>query len=113
MLMRTQLIGKNCPRERRNVDFKFNCCAFVSQDPRTALKNQLSGSRKLAYTHPESVQDIKTFGRVFGATINDVALAAIAGSLRKHLIETGTDPSLLSQYVHIDIFYHSLIISAL
>jgi hypothetical protein len=62
------------------------------------LKNKLTGSRRLAYTHPKNVTDIKATGRAFGATINDVALAAIAGSLRRHLLELGTKPQLLDQY---------------
>ncbi len=54
-------------------------------DTPTVLKGRLSTPQRTSWTTPISVEDVKQIGRPTGATVNDVALAALAGALRDYL----------------------------
>jgi diacylglycerol O-acyltransferase len=57
---------------------------------RTTLMGDLSGSRRYAWTSV-SLDDVKRAGTAHGATVNDVALAAVAGGFRRLLLARGED----------------------
>ena len=44
------------------------------------LKGPLSAPQRTTWTTPMSLEDVKQIGRPTGATVNDVALAALAGA---------------------------------
>ena len=54
-------------------------------DTPTVLKGPLSVPQRTTWTTPMSIDDVKQIGRPTGATVNDVALAALAGALRDYL----------------------------
>lgn len=58
-------------------------------DPATALKGDPGISRRVAWSSPLSLADIKGIAHLHGATVNDVLLAAVAGSLRHYLQAQG------------------------
>lgn len=62
---------------------------FMTPDPRTMLKGKLHVQKLAVWTEPMALDRIKAIGRVTGSTINDVLLAAAAGTLRRYLIEHG------------------------
>jgi diacylglycerol O-acyltransferase / wax synthase len=57
----------------------------LSFDTQTSLRRPLSGERLVAWSSPIPLARLKDIGRPHGATVNDVLLAGIAGSVREHL----------------------------
>jgi WS/DGAT/MGAT family acyltransferase len=56
--------------------------------PRTSLNGAISRHRRFAFAQMP-LDEIRTVRRVFGGTVNDVVLAAVAGALRRLLAERG------------------------
>ena len=59
--------------------------ARTGPDTPTVLKGPLSVPQRTTWTTPMSLEEVKQIGRPTGATVNDVALAALAGALRGYL----------------------------
>jgi len=59
-------------------------------DTPTVLKGPLSVPQRTSWTTPMSLDEVKQIGRPTGATVNDVALAALAGGLRDYLAARGS-----------------------
>ncbi len=58
-------------------------------DERTVFHGPLSVAKKAAWSGPIPLPDVKKVGKAFGATVNDVMLAAVAGALRHYMIARG------------------------
>ncbi len=58
---------------------------LTPSDSESALKGDPGLSRRVAWTRPLPLAEIKRTARRHGATVNDVALAAVAGALRHYL----------------------------
>lgn len=58
-------------------------------DPKTLFKGPLGVSKRVAWSEPMALADVKAVGRVTGATVNDVLLTAVTGSLRRYLLGRG------------------------
>jgi WS/DGAT/MGAT family acyltransferase len=56
-------------------------------DHPTRLKNKLSGTRRLAWSKPIPLDEVKRIGRSIGATVNDTLMSAMTGALRQWLLE--------------------------
>jgi WS/DGAT/MGAT family acyltransferase len=58
---------------------------LLAPDPQTPLKGRLSGVKRVAWTEPLGLQEVKSVARSLGGTVNDVLLAAMSGALRRWL----------------------------
>lgn len=58
-------------------------------DPTTFLHGELSGERRVAWTHSVPLDRVKRIGHGLGATLNDTLIAALSGALRQLLSERG------------------------
>jgi diacylglycerol O-acyltransferase len=58
-------------------------------DPKTALKGPLGVPKRVAWSAPLPLPDVKAVGKALGGTVNDVLLAAMTGGLRRYLQERG------------------------
>ena len=58
--------------------------------PSTPLNGSIGPHRVIALTQ-QSLDSVKSVKRAFGGTVNDVVLAAVAGSLRRFLLTRGAD----------------------
>jgi len=58
-------------------------------DPKTLFKGPLGVSKRVAWSEPLALADVKAVGGVTGGTVNDVLLTAVSGSLRRYLREQG------------------------
>jgi diacylglycerol O-acyltransferase / wax synthase len=58
---------------------------------RLSIEGPIGPDRAWAHSSAD-LAEVKTIGRVFGATVNDVALATVAGGYRALLVEHGDDP---------------------
>jgi diacylglycerol O-acyltransferase len=54
-------------------------------DPASPFKGLLSTEKRVAWSEPVALADVKVIGQGFGATVNDVLLSAITGALRRYI----------------------------
>jgi len=62
---------------------------LLKDDPPTALKQPLSGVKRVAWGEPLALEEVRTVGRVLGCTVNDVLIATLAGALGRYLDAQG------------------------
>lgn len=65
-------------------------------DPSTAFKGKLGVPKRVAWSEPLDLEEVKAVGKALDATINDVLLATMAGSLRRYLASRGEVSARLS-----------------
>jgi WS/DGAT/MGAT family acyltransferase len=76
---------------------------FAQPDEPSVLRSPLSGTKHLTWTTSRPLAALRTAGKTVGATINDIALTAIAGALRSHLSQHGQDVSRLTAVVPVNL----------
>jgi len=60
-------------------------------DPRSPLKGEFGLKKRVAWSEPVALADVKAIGAPLGAKINDVLVAAMTGALRAYLNKRGVD----------------------
>ena len=60
-------------------------------DPRSPLKGDFGLQKRVAWSEPVAIADVKAIGAPLGAKINDVLVAAMTGTLRAYLKRRGVD----------------------
>ncbi len=65
---------------------------LMPEDSWTRFKGKPSGNKRVAWTAPIPLDEVKVAGKALGCTVNDVLLASVAGALREYLKEKG-DPT--------------------
>jgi len=58
-------------------------------DPETPLRGELTGHKRVAWSAPVPLPQVKLIGRRLGGTVNDVLVAALTGALRRYLLHHG------------------------
>jgi len=58
-------------------------------DPKTAFKGRVTITKKAAWSKPIPLEEVKTIGKTFGYTINDVLMTVAAGAMRSYLLGRG------------------------
>jgi diacylglycerol O-acyltransferase len=71
-------------------------------EPSEPVNQPITGARHLAWFR-RPLDDLKRIGRPFGASVNDVLLAASAGGMRRFLIERDRDPVPLKTMVPVNV----------
>ena len=61
----------------------------MDEDSPTRLKGRPSGKKHVAWSEPLALDEVKTIGKAFGCSINDVLMASVAGALRAYLRAKG------------------------
>lgn len=61
--------------------------ALMPSDPQTIFKGPLGKEKRAAWTDLIPLSDVKTVGKAMNGTVNDVLLTAVAGALRRYLLE--------------------------
>ncbi len=67
---------------------------LLPPDRHTVFKGDLGAIKRVVWSRPLDLAHIKTIGRAFDATINDVLVAAVAGALRDYMLQSGDDPGI-------------------
>lgn len=62
---------------------------FMPMDTPTRFKGELSGDKRVAWSDPLPLPEVKAVSRALGCPINDVLLAAVAGALNRYLAAAG------------------------
>jgi WS/DGAT/MGAT family acyltransferase len=65
--------------------------ALMPNDTKTRFKGKPGTVKRVAWSEPISLGDVKAVGKVLGCSVNDLLLSSVAGALRRYLQETG-DP---------------------
>lgn len=65
--------------------------ALMPNDTPTRYKGKPGVSKRVAWSEPISLPEVKAVGAVLGCSVNDMLLSAAAGALRAYLVEHG-DP---------------------
>ena len=60
-------------------------------DPRSPLKGDFGLAKRVAWSAPVALADVKAIGAPLGAKINDVLVAGMTGALRTYLQRRGVD----------------------
>jgi WS/DGAT/MGAT family acyltransferase len=60
-----------------------------SPDPRTPFQGKLGVAKRVAWSRPVALAQVKGIGSAVGGTVNDVMLAAVTGALRRYLEHHG------------------------
>ena len=61
----------------------------ILPDPKTAFRGPLQIQKRVVWTEPIAVEDVKKIGKGLGGTINDVLLTAVAGAMGRYLERRG------------------------
>lgn len=61
--------------------------ALLPPDPANLFKGDLGALKRLAWTDPLPLPEVKRTAKALGATINDLMLTAVSGALRRYLQE--------------------------
>jgi diacylglycerol O-acyltransferase / wax synthase len=68
----------------------------MGEDSRTIFKGTPGVAKRVAWTEPLPLSEVKTIGRAFGCSINDVLLSSVAGALRAYLVSHGQSVDAVS-----------------
>jgi len=63
--------------------------ALMPDDSHTRFKGKPGIAKRVAWSEPISLPEVKAVGQVLGCSVNDLLLSAAAGALRAYLIERG------------------------
>ena len=77
------------PGEAAGLAGELAHIAMLPDDPPTCLKGELTGVRRVAWSEPSPLDEVRTIGRVLGCTINDLLVATLAGALGRYLESRG------------------------
>ena len=66
---------------------------ILPPDRKSVFKGDIGAIKRVVWSQPFPLERIKEIGRAHGATINDVLVAAVAGGLRRYMVEVGDDTS--------------------
>jgi len=66
---------------------EFAKVLMLPDDPPTPLRGRLSGTKRIAWSEPLDLKEVKTVSKALDCTINDVLMATVAGALGAHLRE--------------------------
>ncbi len=69
--------------------FRLGRLIVLPPDPETVFKGKLGRRKRAAWSQPVPLDDFKVIGRAFGATVNDVLVAAATGALRRYMERRG------------------------
>ncbi len=66
--------------------------ALMTADDKTVFKGELGVAKRVAWSEPIPLDDVKLVKNVMGATVNDVLVAALAGGLRRYMLSRDDRP---------------------
>jgi WS/DGAT/MGAT family acyltransferase len=67
--------------------------ALMADDSPTLLKGKPVGRKRVAWSEPLPLVDVKTIGKGLDCSINDVLLSCVAGAIAQYLADRGDDPT--------------------
>jgi WS/DGAT/MGAT family acyltransferase len=90
-LIRDPALVAAIAKESGEITRELAIALSLSDDPPTAFKGTLGGTKRCAWADPLPLEEVKTIGKTLGCTVNDVLLACASGALRSYLRSIGDD----------------------
>jgi WS/DGAT/MGAT family acyltransferase len=84
-------VAADVAREGSEITRELAIALSLADDPPTLLKGRLGVVKRVAWAEPLPLDEVKTLGRAFGCTVNDVLLACASGALRAYLLDEGQE----------------------
>ncbi|MGP0093744.1 MAG: wax ester/triacylglycerol synthase family O-acyltransferase [Xanthobacteraceae bacterium] len=78
-------------RDGAGVATELGWILFMPMDSATRFKGTPSGDKRVAWTDPIPLPEVKAVSHALGCSVNDVLLASVAGALNGYLKEKGDD----------------------
>ena len=69
--------------------YRLGRLVLLPPDPQTVFKGDLGRRKRAAWSEPVPLDDFKSIGKAFGATVNDVLVATATGALRRYIEKRG------------------------
>jgi len=91
-MLQNPAIAGNYANEASEIVRELAHSLTLADDPATRLKGRLGVRKKVAWAEPIPLAEVKAVSKAFGCTVNDVLIAAVAGALRRYMIEAGDKP---------------------
>jgi WS/DGAT/MGAT family acyltransferase len=66
---------------------------LMPPDTQTLFKGRPGNAKRVAWSAPIPLDEVKVVGKALGGSVNDVLLACAAGALRRYLAARGEDPA--------------------
>ncbi len=88
-IYRDPSIASVIAKEGAEIAREFVFALSLSDDPETVLRGRLGVRKRVAWAPALPLDDVKAISRAFGATVNDVLMASMAGALRSYMIDRG------------------------
>ena len=76
---------------------------FGPADEHSVLRGRLTGRKRMAWSTPLPLDEVRRAARRSGATVNDLCLAAVAGALRRYLQHHGQQVNRLTAVVPVNL----------
>ena len=64
----------------------------LPEDPRSIFKGKLGVRKRVAWSAPIPLDEVKTLGKILDCTVNDVLIAAVTGAFRSYMLSRGESP---------------------
>jgi WS/DGAT/MGAT family acyltransferase len=64
---------------------------LMTRDSETRFKGKPHGAKRVAWSEPLKLQDVKAISGAIGCSINDLLLSCVAGAMRRYLAEKGDE----------------------
>jgi len=64
---------------------------LMGEDSATRFKGEPGVAKRVAWTDPIALDEVKTIGKALDCSVNDVLLSSVAGALRAYLVLRGED----------------------
>jgi len=65
--------------------------ATMPEDSRTRFKGKTGVAKRVAWSEPMPLGEIKAVGKVLDCSVNDILLSCVCGALRQYLVDHGDD----------------------
>ncbi len=91
-ILQNPAIAGNYANEAGEIVRELAHSLTLPNDPVTRLKGRLGARKIVAWAEPLPLAEVKAVSKAFGCTVNDVLIAAVAGALRRYMLEAGDKP---------------------
>jgi diacylglycerol O-acyltransferase len=88
-LARNPLRAAGYLRDGAGVAGELGYLLFMPSDSQTSFKGKPQGAKRVAWSEPLKLPEVKAVSRALGASINDMLLSCVAGAMRRYLAEKG------------------------
>ncbi|RBP04643.1 diacylglycerol O-acyltransferase [Roseiarcus fermentans] len=88
-LVRDPLRAAGLLRDGAGVAAELGYLLIMAKDSATRFKGKPGGTKRVAWSEPLHLPEVKAVSRALGCSINDILLSSVAGAMRRYLSDCG------------------------